>query len=423
MKESILHYIWQFRLFPVQDLKTTDGQTVEIIDPGKPNTDAGPDFFNAKIKIDNTLWAGNIEIHSLSSDWVRHHHTTDKAYDNVILHVVNKADANVVRTNGDSVAQLELAVPDHIRINYDELLREKKWIPCADKIHQVPLFLVNDWKNSLLVERLEQKTEMIETLLSQSNNHWEEAFYVSMARSFGFGTNSEAFERLARSLPMSILAKHKDNIFQLEAMLFGQAGLLENTVNDEYQLNLQKEYRFLQSKYQLKPIESSEWKLLRLRPDNFPHVRLSQFAALIHRSTKLFSKIIESDNLQVMRGLFICEVSDYWKKHFLFGKESSVSGKRLGSKSVDILLINTVVPFLFAYFKKKNSDNDIALKLLELIPAEKNVIIRKWMELGIGAFSAFDSQALLQLKKKYCDEKKCLRCRIGHKVLSCPQKL
>ena len=317
MKESILHYIWQFRLFPVQDLKTTDGQTVEIIDPGKPNTDAGPDFFNAKIKIDNTLWAGNIEIHSLSSDWVRHHHTTDKAYDNVILHVVNKADANVFRTNGDSVAQLELAVPDHIRINYDELLREKKWIPCADKIHQVPLFLVNDWKNSLLVERLEQKTEMIETLLSQSNNHWEEAFYVSMARSFGFGTNSEAFERLARSLPMSILAKHKDNIFQLEAMLFGQAGLLENTVNDEYQLNLQKEYRFLQSKYQLKPIESSEWKLLRLRPDNFPHVRLSQFAALIHRSTKLFSKIIESDNLQVMRGLFICEVSDYWKKHFL----------------------------------------------------------------------------------------------------------
>ena len=423
MKESILHYIWQFRLFPVQDLKTTDGQTVEIIDPGKPNTDAGPDFFNAKIKIDNTLWAGNIEIHSLSSDWVRHHHTTDKAYDNVILHVVNKADANVFRTNGDSVAQLELAVPDHIRINYDELLREKKWIPCADKIHQVPLFLVNDWKNSLLVERLEQKTEMIETLLSQSNNHWEEAFYVSMARSFGFGTNSEAFERLARSLPMSILAKHKDNIFQLEAMLFGQAGLLDNTVNDEYQLNLQKEYRFLQSKYQLKPIESSEWKLLRLRPDNFPHVRLSQFAALIHRSTKLFSKIIESDNLQVMRGLFICEVSDYWKKHFLFGKESSVSGKRLGSKSVDILLINTVVPFLFAYFKKKNSDNDIALKLLELIPAEKNVIIRKWMELGIGAFSAFDSQALLQLKKKYCDEKKCLRCRIGHKVLSCPQKL
>lgn len=423
MKESILHYIWQFRLFPVQDLKTTDGQTVEIIDPGKPNTDAGPDFFNAKIKIDNTLWAGNIEIHSLSSDWVRHHHTTDKAYDNVILHVVNKADANVFRTNGDSVAQLELAVPDHIRINYDELLREKKWIPCADKIHQVPLFLVNDWKNSLLVERLEQKTEMIETLLSQSNNHWEEAFYVSMARSFGFGTNSEAFERLARSLPMSILAKHKDNIFQLEAMLFGQAGLLENTVNDEYQLNLQKEYRFLQSKYQLKPIESSEWKLLRLRPDNFPHVRLSQFAALIHRSTKLFSKIIKSDNLQVMRGLFICEVSDYWKKHFLFGKESSVSGKRLGSKSIDILLINTVVPFLFAYFKKKNSDNDIALKLLELIPAEKNVIIRKWMELGIGAFSAFDSQALLQLKKKYCDEKKCLRCRIGHKVLSCPQKL
>lgn len=418
MKESILHYIWQFRLFPAQDLKTTDGQTVEIIDVGKANTDAGPDFFNAKIKIDDTLWAGNIEIHTQSSDWIKHRHTADKAYNNVILHVVNRADMNVFRTTGDAVAQLELEVPEHIRSNYEELLSGKKWIPCADKIHLVPQLLVSDWKNALLVERLEQKTDMIENLLSQTNNHWDEAFYVSLARSFGFGTNSQAFERMARSLPNSLLAKHKDNLFQLEALLFGQAGFLEVSGNDEYQRNLQKEYRFLQIKYNLSPIDSSQWKLLRLRPDNFPHVRLAQFAALTHRSSRLFSKILEADTMQELRALFVCEVSDYWKKHYLFGKESSSSVKRLGSKSIDILLINTVIPFLFAYSNKKNADNETVIKWLELIPAEKNAIIRKWTELGVSSVSAFDSQALLQLKNKYCDDKKCLRCRIGHRVLS-----
>ena len=418
MKESILHYVWQFRLFRMNNLKTTDGKMVEIIHPGLPNTDAGPDFFNAKIKIDDTLWAGNIEIHNQSSDWAKHRHTADKAYDNVILHVVNKADKAVFRTNGDPLPQLELEVPEHIRMNYNELLSGKKWIPCGDKITQVPLILINDWKSALLIERMEQKTEMIETLLTQTNNHWEEAFYVSLARSFGFGTNSQAFERLARSLPMSILAKHKDDIFQLEALLFGQAGLLEQAENDEYHAKLKKEYRFLQTKYHLKPIESSEWKLLRLRPDNFPHVRLAQFAALTHRSSKLFSKTIAAADIMQLRALFDCEVSDYWKKHYLFGKQSAESAKRLGRKSIDILLINTVVPFLFAHSKKKNAECETALKLLELIPSEKNAVVRRWVELGVSSASAFDSQALLHLKKKYCDDKKCLRCRIGHKVLS-----
>ena len=416
--ESILHFVWQFRLFALQDLKTTDGQPVEVIDVGKLNTDAGPDFFNAKLKIDDTLWAGNIEIHNLSSDWIRHRHETDKAYDNVILHVVNKADTTVFRTNGEPIPQLELIVPEHIWQNYNELLAAKKWIPCQDKIGTVAAVLMSSWKNALLVERLQRKASSIETLLAQSNNHWEEAFYISLARSFGFGTNSQAFEQTAKSLPLSVLAKHKDNLFQLEALLLGQAGFLEETARDEYQESLQREYRFLRTKYRLSPIDSSQWKLLRLRPDNFPLIRLAQFASLTHRSSKLFSKILEAGNMKVLRELFVTDVSEYWKNHYLFGEESPVSKKRLGKASVDVLIINTVVPFLFTYAGQKGEDTEPALNLLEELPAEKNAIIDKWIQLGIPCENAFDSQALLQLKKNYCEEKKCLRCRVGHKVLS-----
>ncbi len=418
MKESILHFVWQFRLFALQDLKTTDGHAVEVIDVGKPNSDAGPDFFNAKLKIDGTLWAGNIEIHNLSSDWARHRHEVDKAYDNVILHIVNKADAPVFRTNREPIPQLELVVPEHIRQNYNELLAAKKWIPCEDKIGSVAPILMSSWKNALLVERLERKASGIETLLEQSNNHWEEAFYISLARSFGFGTNSQAFEQTAKSLPLNVLAKHKDNLFQLEALLFGQAGFLEETEADEYQENLQREFHFLQTKYGLNPIDGSQWKLLRLRPDNFPHVRLAQFASLIYRSSKLFSKILEANNIRELRELFVVDVSDYWKNHYLFGGESPMSKKRLGKNSIDILIINTVVPFLFTYAGHKGEEIESSLKLLEELPAEKNAVINRWIQLGVPCENAFDSQALLQLKKNYCEEKKCLNCRVGHKVLS-----
>lgn len=418
MKESILHYVWQYKLFSLQDLKTTTGLAVELIDVGRPNTDAGPDFFNAKLKIGGTLWAGNIEIHNLSSDWQKHKHDADKAYDNVILHVVNKADSEVFRTNGEVIPQLELVVPHSIRENYQELMAAKKWIPCEDKIHEVPSFLISSWKNALLVERLERKANDIDELLEQSHNHWEEAFYIMLARSFGFSTNSQAFELTAKSLPINVLAKHHDNLFQLEALLFGQAGLLEEESGDSYQNELRKEYRFLQIKYDLRPIDGSQWKLLRLRPDNFPHVRIAQFAALTHQSSKLFSKIIAEENVKNLRKLFDCEVSEYWQRHYLFGKEIPISKKKLGKNSVDVLLINAVVPFVFNYYNKRTGNGERALKLLEEISAESNSIIKKWKELGVIVENAFDSQALLQLKKNYCDEKKCLRCRIGHKVLS-----
>ena len=420
MKESILHYIWQNKLFVAHNLCTTDGESVEIIDVGKYNTDAGPDFFNAKIKIADTLWAGNVEIHTCSTDWVKHNHHSDKAYDNVILHVVQQVDGDVFRIDGDKIPQLQLVYQKEIEANYEQLISEQKWIPCADKISFVPEIFIQSWKNALLTERLEQKTHAIELLLAENNQHWEEAFYITSARNFGFGTNSQAFESLAKSLPISVLGKHKDNLFQLEALLFGTAGLLAEEDTDEYALKLKQEYNFLRSKFTLNPIDGSLWKLLRLRPDNFPHIRIAQFAALIHSSSKLFSKIVENSDVDFIRSLFLCEPSAYWKTHYLFATESPQKSRKLGHSSINGILINTVVPFLFSYANQKGNDKlkDRALQILEEIPGEQNSIVSAWKNVGIKSESAYDSQALLQLKKQYCDDKKCLRCRIGHKVLT-----
>lgn len=420
MKESILHYVWQNKLFTSHNLKTTDGEQVEIIDVGRINTDAGPDFFNAKIKIADTIWAGNIEIHTFSSDWNKHNHQSDKAYDTIILHVVSKADADIYRTDGTQIPQLELKFPVQIETNYEQLFIQQKWIPCVDKINQIPAIFIQSWKNALLAERLEQKMNAIEVWLNDNNQHWEEAFYITLARSFGFGTNSLAFESLAKSLPVSILGKHKDQLFQLEALLFGQAGLLDMDESDDYAAGLKKEYDFLRSKYELTPINKSQWKLLRLRPDNFPHVRIAQFAALVHSSTKLFSKIVENPGLEYLQRLFDCETSAYWNTHYIFAHDSALQNKRLGKLSVNGIIINTVVPFLFCYASRKKNEElkDKTLQILEHIPAERNSIITHWKNIELKVENAFDSQALLQLKKQYCDEKKCLRCRIGHKVLT-----
>jgi len=420
MKESILHYVWQHKLFTAHDLCTTDGEPVDVIDVGKYNTDAGPDFFNAKIKIGDTLWAGNVEIHTNSSDWIKHNHHLDKAYDSVILHLVDAADIDVYRIDGAQIPQLRLIYPKSIEANYEKLLSEQKWIPCADKIGSVPAIFIQSWKNALLTERLEAKILSITNLLNVNNQHWEEAFYITLAHNFGFGTNSQAFETLAKSIPLSALGKHKDQLFQLEALLFGQAGLLNEEARDEYAAKLKQEYDFLRSKFALHPLDGSQWKLLRLRPDNFPHVRIAQFAALINSSSKLFSKMVENPNVDFLKELFASKPSTYWQSHYLFAHESAEKSKNLGNQSINSILINTVVPFLFCYAHQKNNQNlkDKALQILEQIPAEHNAIVSGWQNLGLTAESAYDSQALLQLKKQYCDDKKCLRCRIGHKVLT-----
>lgn len=420
MKESILHFIWQNKLFQSHSLLTTDGESVEVIDPGRLNTDAGPDFFNAKIKLGNTIWAGNVEIHTRSSEWARHGHDDDKAYNSVVLHVVKKADVQVFRADGAPIPQLELIYPAEIEENYGQLMQNSLRIPCENKISAIPGIFIRSWKNALLTERLLQKTENISEILSQNNRHWEEAFYLNLARSFGFGTNGQAFEMLAASLPMQILGKHKNDLSQLEALLFGQAGLLTAKEEDAYLLSLRKEYDFLKIKYDLKPIDGSQWKLLRLRPDNFPHVRIAQFAALIHKSTGLFSKITENPDIQYLQGIFRVEPSEYWKTHYLFAHESHKSLKGIGQKAIEGIIINTVVPFLFSFADTRGNQSmkDKAVEILEKLPAENNVITRMWHETGIDCASAFDSQALIQLKKMYCDKRNCLRCRIGHKVLT-----
>ena len=420
MKESILHYVWQYKLFTACNLQTTDGESVEVINVGKYNTDAGPDFFNSKVKIGDTLWAGNIEIHTRSTDWNKHNHQNDKAYDSVILHVVAEIDGEVYRTDGEHIPQVKITCPASIESNYEQLINDQKWIPCAEKIGLVPDIFIQSWKSALLTERLEQKMNAIQNLLAENNQHWEEAFYITLARSFGFGTNSQAFESLAKSIRVSVLGKHKDNLFQLEALLFGQAGLLTTELTDEYALKLKREYGFLQAKFELKTNDGSQWKLLRLRPDNFPHVRIAQFAALIHSSSKLFSKSVENPDIEYLKKLFSCEPSFFWKSHYLFATESALKNKKLGTQSINTILINTVVPFLFCYATQKGNEDlkDKALQILEKMPSESNAILTGWQNVGIQSESAYDSQALLQLKKLYCDEKKCLRCRIGHKVLT-----
>ena len=424
MKESILHYVWQQKLFSIQHLSSTEGERLEVIDVGKFNTDAGPDFFNAKIKIGLTIWAGNIEIHQNSSDWFKHHHQADKSYDTVILHVVQKADTEIFRTDGEKIPQLELTFPQEIELNYKQLLEEKKWISCADKVGDIPSIFIQSWKTFLLTERLEHKMESIHQLLHDNKQHWEEAFYSVLAQNFGFSTNALPFKNLAKSIPLSVLSKHKDQLLQLEALLFGQAGLLDENSTDTYLLSLKKEYFFLQSKYALQPLSKGQWKLLRLRPVNFPHIRIAQFAAFIHSSSKLFSKIIDHPDIAYLHSLFNAEPSAYWQNHYVFGVESPAKKKKIGTQSVNGIIINTVVPFLFCYASQKNDQalKDKVLQLLETLPVEHNSIVSGWDSLGIHARSAFDSQALIQLKKCYCDDKKCLRCRIGHKVLTISQE-
>ncbi|MCL1868438.1 MAG: DUF2851 family protein [Paludibacter sp.] len=418
--EALLHYVWQNKLFYVNNLTTIDGVPVEVINVGKINTDAGPDFFNAKIKIGDTLWAGNVEIHTHASDWKKHNHQANRTYDNVVLHVVIDADAETFRTNGTKIPQMVLKFPNEILQNYTQLFVEKRQIFCENRIKEVPEIVINSWKTALLTERLQQKTAAIFEILFQNKNNWEDTFYTILARNFGFGTNSEPFEQLAKSLPQNILAKHKDNLLQIEALLFGQAGLLPTQNADMYAITLKKEYDFLAQKYNLKAIDSSQWKLLRLRPDNFPHVRIAQFAVLVVQSSKLFSKIVEMPDIAHLRKMFACEPSEFWQTHYRFENLSKRKSKRMSRQSIDILLINTVAPVLFAYAEKRKNDalKNIAFEILEQLPPEKNAVVSYWNTIGVAAHSACDSQALLQLKKHYCDLKKCLHCSIGHKIIA-----
>ena len=417
--ESLFHYVWRHKLYNAESLTTSSGMPVLVIDPGIHNTHAGPDFFNAKIRFGSETWAGNVEIHVSSTDWNHHNHSKDKSYDSVILHVVEKANCAVYRQSGEEIPQLEITIRNDVKERHELLLSSNEWIRCESLWYRLSSEFVRLHLNKLLHERFVRKTDAILNHLARNNNNWEETFYIFLAKNFGMNTNSLPFEMLAKSLPLSFLGKHKDSLVQIEALLFGQAGLLNEETDDAYFRLLQKEYAFLRQKFSLSPIDSSMWKFAKMHPANFPHIRIAQLASLIHHSSKLFSQLIETDDLAKLRHFFLHKPSAYWENHYSFGESSSKRKRAIGEKSIDVLLINTVVPFLFAFSIKKDLPDVLerAYTLLEKIAPEQNSIIEKWKLLGVHAENAYDTQALLELKKQYCDEKKCLQCGIGYRLL------
>ena len=414
--ERLLHYVWKYKLYAATPLITTEGRPVQVIDPGMQNTDAGPDFFNAKIKIDGTLWVGSVEIHDKSSDWLLHHHDTDKAYDCVILHI---NDFQPVRTNGNPIPQMLLTVPENILRSIDWLLYREAALPCLDHITGIAPLHIACWMEALLSERLERKTHDIFLLLDAYQTDWNEVFYITLTRNFGFGVNNDAFERLAKSLPLRCIQKQRNSHSQIEAMLFGQAGMLEEENDDHYYRLLQREYDFLRHKFGLSPMEDFVFKNLRTRPVNFPYLKVAQLAALWVRYDTLFSAILEARSTGEIKKYFRIPPSGYWETHYHFRYASPRKEKTIGENALNILLINTVVPMLFAYglHNKRPEYCERATRLLESIPPEKNTIVTTFYNAGITVRHAGDSQALIQLKREYCEKKKCLYCRIGFRML------
>ena len=417
--EQLLHYVWKHKIFSLKELKTTTGQQVEVIDTGLANTDAGPDFFNAKLKLDGVLWIGNIEIHERSSDWFKHGHHADAGYNSVILHIASEIDMEISRSNGERIPQIQLICPEAVRTNYKELLETDSYPPCYRIIPSLPPFTAHSWMTALQMERFEQKATLLNERLKRCQGNWEDAFFITLARNFGFGLNGDAFETWAHQLPFRAVDKHRNDLFQIEAIFFGQAGILEDSDGDGYYLRLKKEYTYLQHKFGLIPMDASLWRFLRLRPANFPHIRIAQLACLYHRAYGLLSRIMETETLQGVRDILKGGTSEYWLTHYTFGGSSPSRPKTLSNTSLDLLIINTVVTFLYAYGLHKGNRVLCARagSFLEELKAENNYITRMWEQYGMKASNAADSQALIQLKKEYCDKKKCLYCRIGYEYL------
>ncbi len=420
--EALLHYVWRHKIYPLEPLHTTKQQRIEVIDPGLPNRHAGPDFFNAKLKIDDVLWVGNVEIHTHASEWYAHGHDYDPLYANVILHVVEEADAEVFRSNGEPLPTLILHPSKEITQRYEELQKAEFYPPCYEVIPSLSRLTIHSWLSALQVERFQQKAESILARLQRLEGDWEACLFTTLARNFGFSLNGDAFELWAGRLNFRALAKHRDQLFQIEAIFFGQAGLLEDTpvTADEYYLKLQAEYHYLRQKFSLSaPMDASAWRMLRLRPNNFPHVRIAQLAYLYHHSEALFSKLMEVKDVVTALNLLQTRADGYWRTHYVFNTPSIPCEKRIGAGSLNLILINTVIPMLYAYGMHRGSEEhcERATHFLESLKAENNHIIRMWEQCGLSVTSASDSQALIQLKKQYCDRRDCLRCKYGYEYL------
>jgi hypothetical protein len=430
MKEEFLHYLWKYSLYDSNRLFDTDGNKIIVIHPGEYNRDSGPDFFNARISIAGTLWAGNVEIHSKSSHFDNHGHHINPAFNNVILHVVAENDKKVFNTKGEELLTTELAYDTSLYEKYLNLVYNPYIIACQDDIKKLDNIFFRHWLNSLVIERFQSKSEFILKILSETGNDWEETFYRLLTRYFGFSVNTEPFEMLATALPYRIIRKHADNRFQIEALLFGTAGMLDEglfreAVSDEYYTNLIKEFRILSAKYSLQPIHGWLWKFSRLRPANFPTVRISQLSALLSASGGFFSRVLEATDTVQLNKFFAQTASHYWDDHYVFGKRSRKISKSTGSQAANIFLINAVIPLIFVYGHYRDHQDicERAIGFLENIQSEENSIMVEWQKTGIIAESAFHSQALIQLRNSYCRKRRCLDCRIGSKLISMGIKL
>lgn len=415
MTERLLQYIWQMQLFNKTALRTTHDEPLQVIFQGQYNTNQGPDFLAAKIKVEQTILAGNIEVHLKSSHWETHKHAADKKYNNVILHVVWEDDKPVP---GIPALVLQNLVSNLLLGKYQELMNNTGFIPCENSIAAVNSLTWQSWKERLLVERLLQKTTFILSYLQKTNNHWEEVFWWLIAGNFGIKVNKDCFEEIAQSIPVTVLAKHKNSIHQLEAMLLGQAGLLHDEPGDDYTKLLKREYDFCNNKYQFKQVKITP-SSLRMRPSSFPAVRLAQLAMLVHQSLHLFAKVRESSSLNEIKKMLDVTANDYWHYHYTLKETSAFKPKHLGASMIDNILINTIVPVLFAFgqYHNENVYKERAIKWLTEIRAEQNAVTKKFVQLSAENKSAFDSQAMLEMKKNYCNKKLCLNCAIGNSLL------
>lgn len=426
MREDFIHFLWRQVRFDLRELTTTTGATISIQDFGLHNKDAGPDFHRGQVRIDGMQWAGNIEMHVKASEWYDHGHDTDPAYDNVILHVVLEEDRPVFRRNGDRIPCLELAgrIPAGIMNSYWRMMNNENWISCQFQLQQINEPARRAWLDQLIRQRMQQRARRFSERMIDNHRDWEEAFYQSLARALGGRVNADAMDMLARSIPLRVLLKHKHSLLQLEALLFGQSGLLPEPADgeDAYLTLLRREYALLRVKHGLRPLPAAAWRYLRLRPNNFPTIRIAQLAAMLHRTGQLFGKSLAAADAKELCNMFEVKLSNYWRSHYRFGKEGKAGERRLGTSTVHSILINTIAPALIAYGDQRGEERfrERAFGLLRELPAEENLVTRKWAELGWAAADAADSQALLELKTSYCDQKRCLDCAIGCHLLAQP---
>ena len=420
MKEDFLHYIWKFKKFDSLNLKSVQGELITILKTGDYLELAGPDFFNAHIEIGNQKWAGNVEIHLKSSDWYLHNHEKDPAYKNVILHVVWENDTAIFRENNTEIPVLVLKdyVSKEIIENYKALVSQKTWIYCERQLKDIDRFVFKNWQERLFFERLERKSKFIAQLLEETNQDWEAVLFCLLTKNFGLNTNGNSFLQISMAIPFSVIRKESFEIENLESLLFGTAGLLEVEKEDVYYKDLKFRYFYLLHKYQIEKTYTEPLQFFKLRPDNFPTIRLSQLAALYHKHQNLFSKIIELKSVDAVYRLLSVSASSYWQNHYQFDKESPKKSKTLSKSFIDLLIINTIIPLQFTYSNiMGESISEDLIDFMNEVASEKNVIIDKFNSFGIQSKTAFESQTLLELKNEYCERKSCLKCAIGLELL------